>query len=37
MQRFYDGHTDDVTAVAVHPGGVLVASGQVMCSVTRGG
>lgn len=29
MQRFFDGHTDDVTAVAVHPGGVLVASGQV--------
>ncbi|CAN0400138.1 unnamed protein product, partial [Ectocarpus sp. 13 AM-2016] len=28
MQRFFDGHTDDVTAVAVHPGGVLVASGQ---------
>ena len=28
-QRFFDGHTDDVTAVAVHPGGVLVASGQV--------
>lgn len=30
-QRFFDGHTDDVTAVAVHPGGVLVASGQVRC------
>ncbi|CAM9599866.1 unnamed protein product [Scytosiphon promiscuus] len=30
-QRFYDGHTDDVTAVAVHPGGVLVASGQICC------
>ncbi|CAN0375148.1 unnamed protein product, partial [Ectocarpus sp. 8 AP-2014] len=31
MQRFFDGHTDDVTAVAVHPGGVLVASGQICC------
>lgn len=29
IQRFFDGHTDDVTVVAVHPGGVLVASGQV--------
>lgn len=28
-QRFFDGHTDDVTALAVHPGGVIVASGQV--------
>ncbi|CAM9635048.1 unnamed protein product [Ectocarpus sp. 6 AP-2014] len=31
MQRYFDGHTDDVTAVAVHPGGVLVASGQICC------
>ncbi|CAM9721568.1 unnamed protein product [Ectocarpus sp. 4 AP-2014] len=31
MQRFFDGHTDDVTAVAVHPGGILVASGQICC------
>ncbi len=29
MQRFFGGHNDDVTAVAVHPGGVVVASGQV--------
>lgn len=28
-QRFFDGHDDDVTAIAVHPGGVVVASGQV--------
>lgn len=28
-ERFFDGHSDDVTAIAVHPGGVIVASGQV--------
>lgn len=27
-QRFYSGHSDDVTALAVHPGGAIVASGQ---------
>lgn len=30
QQRFFDGHGDDVTAVAVHPGGKIIASGQVM-------
>lgn len=29
MQRFFNGHSDDVTAIAVHPEGVIVASGQV--------
>lgn len=29
QQRYFDGHDDDVTALAVHPGGVVVASGQV--------
>lgn len=28
-QRFFDGHSDDVTAIAVHPNGRVVASGQV--------
>ncbi|CAM9438344.1 unnamed protein product, partial [Laminaria digitata] len=28
-ERFFDGHSDDVTAIAVHPAGVIVASGQV--------
>lgn len=27
-QRFFSGHSDDVTALAVHPGGAIVASGQ---------
>lgn len=29
IERFFDGHSDDVTAIAVHPAGVIVASGQV--------
>ncbi|CAM9972170.1 unnamed protein product, partial [Choristocarpus tenellus] len=29
VQHFFSGHNDDVTALAVHPGGSIVASGQV--------
>ena len=31
-QRFFLGHDDDVTALAVHPDGVTVASGQLKAS-----
>ena len=29
LQRFYSEHDDDVTALAVHPNGVVIATGQV--------
>jgi hypothetical protein len=29
QQSFYQGHTDDVLALALHPGGGLVATGQI--------
>ncbi|CAM9993496.1 unnamed protein product, partial [Discosporangium mesarthrocarpum] len=32
-QRCFTGHNDDVTALAVHPGGVIVASGQQVCAL----
>jgi hypothetical protein len=35
-QRFFRGHDDDVTALALHPKGVLVASGQVRWALRPG-
>ncbi|CAN0023947.1 unnamed protein product, partial [Discosporangium mesarthrocarpum] len=28
-QRYYQGHSDDIVSLAVHPGQVLVATGEV--------
>ena len=29
-QRFFNLHTDDITALDVHPDGVIVATGEVL-------
>ena len=29
-QRFFNLHTDDITALDVHPDGVMVATGEVL-------
>ena len=36
-QRFFLGHTDDITCLAVHPHGALVATGQVAAAETPDG